>query len=190
MGYLPNSIRGVIVSTHGSLAGADTPCMILYIALDCFNSRLPCGSRRAKRALRNIDDLFQLTAPLREPTRRPQYYRPGDHVSTHGSLAGADLLRIHQVPASSPVSTHGSLAGADCTGGRGTGKTYGFNSRLPCGSRQKVPDSPGVRRRFNSRLPCGSRLQPAIAIDSGNSVSTHGSLAGADSSCLSGRHSC
>ena len=34
--------------------------------------------------------LFQLTAPLREPTRTKAYNRKRPDVSTHGSLAGAD----------------------------------------------------------------------------------------------------
>ena len=59
----------VIVSTHGSLAGAD---------LTISN-------------VRRLALLFQLTAPLREPTRWTEWADARGYVSTHGSLAGADM---------------------------------------------------------------------------------------------------
>ena len=59
--------------------------------------------------------LFQLTAPLREPTRTKAYNRKRPDVSTHGSLAGADIARYNLFMLIGVVSTHGSLAGADCT---------------------------------------------------------------------------
>ena len=78
--------------------------------------------------------MFQLTAPLREPTWTAIEQSELVSVSTHGSLAGADLnffqfcdgilcfnSRLpcgsrpiyHAVHDYSVVSTHGSLAGAD-----------------------------------------------------------------------------
>ena len=57
--------------------------------------------------------LFQLTAPLREPTRTKAYNRKRPDVSTHGSLAGADIARYNLFMLIGVVSTHGSLAGAD-----------------------------------------------------------------------------
>ena len=56
--------------------------------------------------------MFQLTAPLREPTELQKMYILAPNVSTHGSLAGADM-RIWDNSAGGIVSTHGSLAGAD-----------------------------------------------------------------------------
>ena len=79
--------------------------------------------------------LFQLTAPLREPTWTTSSVDSIQTVSTHGSLAGADFVRVVilettnvfqlTAPLREPtsklsyvftvddVSTHGSLAGAD-----------------------------------------------------------------------------
>ena len=57
------------VSTHGSLAGADG------IAISYSKSRW----------------MFQLTAPLREPTKLLNIFAYLYIVSTHGSLAGADF---------------------------------------------------------------------------------------------------
>ena len=79
--------------------------------------------------------LFQLTAPLREPTWTTSSVDSIQTVSTHGSLAGADFVRVVNLentnvyqltaPLREPtsklsyvftvddVSTHGSLAGAD-----------------------------------------------------------------------------
>ena len=59
--------------------------------------------------------LFQLTAPLREPTRQQRPFAARLDVSTHGSLAGADSVILYRSNTSS-VSTHGSLAGADLDG--------------------------------------------------------------------------
>ena len=167
-----------------------------------FNSRLPCGSRRYFRCPIWIGGLFQLTAPLREPTpyticplirrcfnsRLPCGSRRKDsvlqtnfyggfnsrlpcgsrlyetitgaatlRVSTHGSLAGADIVCGRRQPCTA-VSTHGSLAGADakrCT--RTTGQpTFQLTAPL------REPTFPFLR----SRIQAG--------------VSTHGSLAGAD----------
>ena len=102
---------------------------------------------------------FQLTAPLREPTALMR-----DYISNYNR----------------------------------------FNSRLPCGSRlgttrQRIARSsfqltaplrePTIVKFahklvmccFNSRLPCGSRPISSTSIHSPFAVSTHGSLAGADS---------
>ena len=79
--------------------------------------------------------MFQLTAPLREPTWTTSSVDSIQTVSTHGSLAGADFVRVVilettnvfqlTAPLREPtsklsyvftvddVSTHGSLAGAD-----------------------------------------------------------------------------
>ena len=56
--------------------------------------------------------MFQLTAPLREPTHRFCQYHGRLYVSTHGSLAGADAVNDVETVCDY-VSTHGSLAGAD-----------------------------------------------------------------------------
>ena len=55
-----------------------------------FNSRLPCGSRHSQ--------ILEATTV--------------GYVSTHGSLAGADLFSLSNLDRWT-VSTHGSLAGAD-----------------------------------------------------------------------------
>ena len=81
----------MIVSTHGSLAGAD---FVRVVILETTN-------------------VFQLTAPLREPTSKLSYVFTVDDVSTHGSLAGADIARDNLFMLIGVVSTHGSLAGAD-----------------------------------------------------------------------------
>ena len=57
------------VSTHGSLAGAD----ILHV-----------------NVISSLK-MFQLTAPLREPTEDDYPDEEYGIVSTHGSLAGADF---------------------------------------------------------------------------------------------------
>ena len=56
--------------------------------------------------------MFQLTAPLREPTNFGFVSIIDTDVSTHGSLAGADVISLDCVSGDA-VSTHGSLAGAD-----------------------------------------------------------------------------
>ena len=62
----------VNVSTHGSLAGADSMRAFCSWHDSCFNSRLPCGSRL-----------------------RPLSWVVCKHfVSTHGSLAGADKSNV------------------------------------------------------------------------------------------------
>ena len=88
----PTIYPGFIVSTHGSLAGADMLTCNIRVPLDVsthgslagadflrdselcvmrsFNSRLPCGSRHLESLFIEMFGLFQLTAPLREPTRR------------------------------------------------------------------------------------------------------------------------
>ena len=43
---------------------------------------------------RICDEVFQLTAPLREPTAISSHSRHIDAVSTHGSLAGADYGKL------------------------------------------------------------------------------------------------
>ena len=145
-----------------------------------FNSRLPCGSRLFSILIIVWMIRFQLTAPLREPTQltTKQALRP--LVSTHGSLAGADLRSGSRLRNYQCVSTHGSLAGADTIGGNDPGewilfqltaplreptrrctgnvaRIRCFNSRLPCGSRRFFTLSDFWVQSFNSRLPCGSR---------------------------------
>ena len=123
------------VSTHGSLAGADT--------------RQPCWQKKRRE--------FQLTAPLREPT-----------------------YNVNRICSSINVSTHGSLAGADIVGVIRQGDFVCFNSRLPCGSRPLCMILCIASGCFNSRLPCGSRQILSFPKLHCLRVSTHGSLAGAD----------
>ena len=59
-----------------------------------FNSRLPCGSRLISMTRAYVHLMFQLTAPLREPTWTAIEQSELVSVSTHGSLAGADR-RFH-----------------------------------------------------------------------------------------------
>ena len=69
-GPITDVTDNMLVSTHGSLAGADL----------------------RGRLQNNNYTRFQLTAPLREPTIAPGFPLAAlSHVSTHGSLAGADL---------------------------------------------------------------------------------------------------
>ena len=79
-----------VVSTHGSLAGADV----------------------VSRSAHPTMVMFQLTAPLREPTYNESNTHSLNYVSTHGSLAGADDA-AYKLEVNTYVSTHGSLAGAD-----------------------------------------------------------------------------
>ena len=131
---------------------------------------------------------FQLTAPLREPTILKPDGTAARGVSTHGSLAGADLNSLFAAPPAQQfqltaplreptmgarswklpddVSTHGSLAGADHFGTEQISYPDGFNSRLPCGSRRYTQRKCRGDPRFNSRLPCGSRPHPAMVIHS------------------------
>ena len=126
--------------------------------------------------------MFQLTAPLREPTARSNSSASSPTVSTHGSLAGADPSAPHKREGTLCVSTHGSLAGADIKSAHPSQMLLRFNSRLPCGSRPRAEITAGnalsfqltapLREptiyarfcifsyiRFNSQLPCGSRLR-------------------------------
>ena len=58
-----------IVSTHGSLAGADYLCTFLYILVHSFQLTAPLREPTSSRSCATISRiLFQLTAPLREPT--------------------------------------------------------------------------------------------------------------------------
>ena len=79
------------------------------------------------------------------------------HVSTHGSLAGADAL-LANTSGGEYVSTHGSLAGAD---------DYRY---------QQIRCDPPFQLTAPLREP--THLIAEYAAYSG--VSTHGSLAGAD----------
>ena len=105
---------------------------------ESFNSRLPCGSRRYFRCPIWIGGLFQLTAPLREPTpyticpliRRCFNSRLPCGSRLYETITGAATLR---------VSTHGSLAGADVSIPPFAHSGGSFNSRLPCGSRPELP---------------------------------------------------
>ena len=132
-----------------------------------FNSRLPCGSR-------------------------PRHYNtsgPNMTVSTHGSLAGADI-NTPTLATLQKVSTHGSLAGADINQPASVYSRSCFNSRLPCGSRRLREIQRGLDLAFkltaplreptpaafvgkshldsfNSRLPCGSRLTSSLFTPSG-----------------------
>ena len=100
------------VSTHGSLAGADIRGNQLLSGTDVSTHGSLAGADHRQSSNRTVQPLFQLTAPLREPTSR--------------SCATISLIL---------VSTHGSLAGADMTS-YAYSKTHArFNSRLPCGSR-------------------------------------------------------
>ena len=64
------------------------------------------------KATRIVLTMFQLTAPLREPTKGKRRHLWTSCVSTHGSLAGADESAENAIK-ELRVSTHGSLAGAD-----------------------------------------------------------------------------
>ena len=145
--------------------------------------------------------VFQLTAPLREPTVAFMCYNIADPVSTHGSLAGADLnffqfcdgilcfnSRLpcgsrpiyHAVHDYSVVSTHGSLAGADVGIPWKHCASQCFNSRLPCGSRHGLPVVSTPFRRFQLTAPLREPTVSDIVLSYILRVSTHGSLAGAD----------
>ena len=170
----------IFVSTHGSLAGADRGQNDCRRGRCCFNSRLPCGSRpqspshhptrrrfnsRLPCGSRRKDSVLQTNFYGGFNSRLPCGSRLYEtitgaatlRVSTHGSLAGADIVCGRRQPCTA-VSTHGSLAGADakrCT--RTTGQpTFQLTAPL------REPTFPFLR----SRIQAG--------------VSTHGSLAGAD----------
>ena len=101
--------------------------------------------------------MFQLTAPLREPTL---YTRMGV-VSTAFQLTA---------PLREPTRKCQFLQDFHLC----------FNSRLPCGSRLQIRKCIRRLRCFNSRLPCGSRPEAYSDPERMVDVSTHGSLAGAD----------
>ena len=149
----------------------------------CFNSRLPCGSRRYSRTACTAAPFvcgFQLTAPLREPTLFTERSLPFVWGFNSRLPCGSRLvsmsyqirLRTFQLtaPLREPtilihwrqpdvdVSTHGSLAGADTIIDSAACEITSFNSRLPCGSRHGLPAVSNPHSDgFNSRLPCGSR---------------------------------
>ena len=102
--------------------------------------------------------MFQLTAPLREPTLSPLIHLRCFYVSTHGSLAGADLVQKLQ------QAMH-----------------YRFNSRLPCGSRLSMHVSVYSRTFVSTHSSlAGADFVAFMRNDIADPVSTHGSLAGAD----------
>ena len=147
-----------------------------------FNSRLPCGSRRKDSVLQtNFYGGFNSRLPCGSRLYETITGAATLRVSTHGSLAGADIVCGRRQPCTA-VSTHGSLAGADakrCT--RTTGQpTFqltaplreptNFHDTRICPFNVSTHGSLAgadmtstcfwVRRRcFNSRLPCGSRRQ-------------------------------
>ena len=135
-----------------------TPYTICPLIRRCFNSRLPCGSRRKDSVLQtNFYGGFNSRLPCGSRLYETITGAATLRVSTHGSLAGADIVCGRRQPCTA-VSTHGSLAGADakrCT--RTTGQpTFQLTAPL------REPTFPFLR----SRIQAG--------------VSTHGSLAGAD----------
>ena len=179
-----------------------TPYTICPLIRRCFNSRLPCGSRRKDSVLQtNFYGGFNSRLPCGSRLYETITGAATLRVSTHGSLAGADIVCGRRQPCTA-VSTHGSLAGADVSIPPFAHSGGSFNSRLPCGSRLYWHPDGEHRQSFNSRLPCGSRrrcIHCSIAIQCFNSrlpcgsrllakmtfrlytcVSTHGSLAGAD----------
>ena len=83
----------------------------------------------------NSHSMFQLTAPLREPTTGeddvPSVYVCFNSRLPCGSRRELDSTFFYN----NRVSTHGSLAGADIALIRDYITDLSFNSRLPCGSR-------------------------------------------------------
>ena len=104
----------IFVSTHGSLAGADRGQNDCRRGRCCFNSRLPCGSRPQ--------------SPSHHPTMRRFNSRLPCGSRLYETITGSAALR---------VSTHGSLAGADIMTNFPITFRVCFNSRLPCGSRRR-----------------------------------------------------
>ena len=82
----------IFVSTHGSLAGADYVVSNLPAKNGVSTHGSLAGADLAGLRATVYVILFQLTAPLREPTIFDFDHSLDDSVSTHGSLAGADVI--------------------------------------------------------------------------------------------------
>ena len=112
-GYPSVEHRWSRISTHVPPAGYDwTSRRTPFLGLRHFNSRTPCGVRRAPVRILRPSRLFQLTYPLQGTTGYSQQESHKSGISTHVSLAGYD------------------------NGGTCVSRWWEhFNSRTPCGVR-------------------------------------------------------
>ena len=118
------------ISTHVPHAGHDNDDADAVLRLVDFNSRAPCGARRARSTRQEDRTTFQLTCPMRGTTSGIWKPIRRQGISTHVPHAGHDELRLE----------------------RKLSQKH-FNSRAPCGARHRVGSRTPRRAKFQLTCP-------------------------------------
>ena len=82
------------ISTHAPLAGRDVQSAMVYMEVEDFNPRAPCGARLSFNQLPLQLEEFQPTRPLRGATRKSMSCATNNTISTHAPLAGRDSKSV------------------------------------------------------------------------------------------------
>ena len=124
-----------LISTHAPLAGRDS-MLHLTSRERLISTHAPLAGRdQLPSEVRECDDVFQPTRPLRGATSTQLIADSIMQISTHAPLAGRDpcVARFHR-------------------------HEQDFNPRAPCGARPVTTPRPQPStRNFNPRAPCGAR---------------------------------
>ena len=190
------------ISIHAPLAGCDagrtpvprrchhfnprTPCGVRpgrRAKKNCvshFNPRTPCGVRHAVRLLRQRQQQFQSTHPLRGATwAYQQNLRSLCHFNPR-TPCGVRLQNIRNAASATFISIHAPLAGCDRCPCELGGNDYDFNPRPPCGVRRRLSSRSRRRLLFQSTHPLrGATLELTLPCYA-HYISIHAPLAGCD----------
>ena len=94
-GGIDNMKRQLQISTHAPLAGRDgVQSAMVYMEVEDFNPRAPCGARLSFNQLPLQLEEFQPTRPLRGATRKSMSCATNNTISTHAPLAGRDSKSV------------------------------------------------------------------------------------------------
>ena len=146
----------------------------LFVLINSFNPRTPCGVRRGDVSLPDGFLLFQSTHSLRSATRLNLNKPVTSLVSIHALLAECDyrqlLLWVFPV-----VSIHALLAECDRSKSWAFGISRLFQSTHSLRSATgREPPGAGKPPGFNPRTPCGVRqLRLTLLVDPKKFQSTH-----------------
>ena len=127
----------------------------------CFNPRVPCGTRLCNFRIETISALFQSTRPVRDAT-----------------------TAVSEALAKQQVSIHASRAGRDKNSACGHSSRSCFNPRVPCGTRPTTRLRAAITQKFQSTRPVRDATTQDYTGEYVVAVSIHASRAGRDCSIV------
>ena len=153
-----------MISTHASLAGRDQRVGRRAKVDIYFNPRVPCGTRRGRRAKCNRWENFNPRVPC-------------------GTRLYPIANQFHRVD----ISTHASLAGRDTILWFAIRRHCDFNPRVPCGTRRAADRGAHQKQAISTHASLAGRDLRGGSRREQRLISTHASLAGRDDSYLRSR---